>query len=324
MLGGLIGGGIVNGIANSSAASAALNDPRVQPLQAALQGYDVDSALDTGLRPPLGSISWLQGASFDTSKLPAEKLRVEAGEKSPSFLLVQSDYVMSQDLRGLLIFVDVSLYDQGIAQTRGDTHHEWLNDPVYTNRLIYQSALMPLVPKTAADSAMFKAQVEKDYDLDAINKELADIKGKDSFDPKVRDEREDAQKKLKDRDAALADAESPDWTSAEIDQKLQQMWTADGGAALKQALQAGAAEIGRMLQADLTPHAVPGDKPGDAVVSTADGRTELYLADGTLESVVTGDTLHTGFNKNLDVNKKLAAPAATPATAAAPAAPTAH
>lgn len=267
--GGALGMAIVN--AEIKAEAKRFAEEHVQPLRAALQGFDARSALSDSLRQAL----ILQPARFGDFRMVAT-----APASVPRRLLVKTTYSMTPDFSALQVISLVSIEGTGADSGK----------PIYRNMLVYQSKRQVAPRKTAEDSKRMTAQENQRYFAlhvdDDIAKANADLNRRDPEAARLRTKINQEQVEHRRR---LAQAASPIWDADTRAQYLAGAWAADHGEALKAAMQASGAEIAHMLQLDLAAQATIGQVGKPRTVFTSDTREIEYVDGGRMVSVAMGD-----------------------------------
>lgn len=267
--GGALGMAIVNAAIKAEAKHFA--EEHVQPLRAALRGFDARSVLSDSLRHALT----LQPARFGDFRVVST-----APAAAPRRLLVRTTYSMTPDFSALQVISLVSIEGTGAGSGK----------PIYRNMLVYQSRRQVAPRKTAEDSNRMTTQENQRYLALHVDDDIA----KANVDPNRRDPeaarlrtkiiREQAEHRKR-----LAQAASPSWDPDTRAQYLAGVWAADEGEALKAALQGSGAEIAHMLQLDLAAQTAAGQVEKPRTVFTSDAREIEYVDGGRMVSVAKGD-----------------------------------
>lgn len=267
--GGALGMAIVN--AEIRAEARRFAEHHVQPLRAALQGFDASGAVSGSLQQALAQQPGMFGRYSVTNSVTGV-----GGQRA----VIESNYAMTPDFSALQVIAKVTIrVDEAGA-----------GKPVYQNTLVYQSARLTAPAKTPADIERMVGAENRRYaalDIDsqivkanaATSAESADA---NRLRKKVFSEQLEHRRLLK-------QAEAPIWDADTRAQSLCEAWAADHGELLKSAMRASGAEIAHMLQLDLAAPAPVGGVIQPATVFSEHGRSIEYLTGGRMISRATDD-----------------------------------
>jgi hypothetical protein len=230
-LGGALGMAIIN--AEMQAEARRFAEKHLQPLRAALQGFDARATLADSLRQALAQQPSQFGSYAVAGVAPAD---------GGPHIVVDTSYAMTPDFSALQVIAAVSIR---ASDNAGDK-------PVYRNVLVYQSPRQDVQEKTAADSKRMLEQENTRYAALHVDEDIgranAALARRDPELSRLHQKIADEQFQHRQRRSQAA---ASSWDADTRAQRRAEAWATRRGEALKVAMRASGGEIAHMLQLDL-------------------------------------------------------------------------
>lgn len=239
VLGGLIASAIVNGAAYSKAKSRAV--AAYEPLQQAQCDLPIDAPLQQAVRDAIARAPW--GAAATVSVTDGEddtwEKRIPKDQPRQVFTITSS---LSPGLTGLVTSVDVAAY-----APEGETQSAWQKKPLWRDHFIVVSDWLDLPPRADAEIEQLVAEENRRFVDSGAQAMIARVKEKGRV-GRGSELREAADaRKLHEKNLGLARGES--WTQEGEDLRRAQLWSENGCARLRSAIDLAGVELARMLDA---------------------------------------------------------------------------
>lgn len=265
-LGGALGMLIVDSAEKASAERFAR--AHVQPVQKALAGYNASAEV----RRSIGDALAADPAIFAAVK-PVADPPAPGGARHAVAL---ASYALTPDFSAMQVSLSLKIFDAG-------------SHPAYANHYVFQSARMTLAPKTAEDVRQAVDEENRRYGALHVNDQIiqANALGRSTEGARLRSVIVAEQNEHRLR---MASARKPAWDAEGSAQRFAALWAKDGGAAVKQALQASGPILEHMIAMDLQTPPPAGDIPaaGKQLAGDAERRV-LMRPDGSLISMAVAD-----------------------------------
>lgn len=239
VLGSLIASAIVNSAAYSKAKSRAV--AAYEPLQHTQCDLPIDAPLQQAVRDAIARASW--GAATTVTVTDGEddtwEKRIPKDQPRQIFTITSS---LSPGLTGLVTSVDVAAY-----APEGETKSAWQKKPLWRDHFIVVSDWLELPPKTTVEIEQLVAEENRRFVDSGAQAMVARVKekGRAGRSSELR-EAADARK-LHEKNLELAREES--WSPEIEDQRRARLWSENGCARLRSAIDLAGVELGRMLDA---------------------------------------------------------------------------
>lgn len=260
------------------------------PIQTAGCDLRIDESLPSAVSGALRKSPWGGSTPVNTVVAPGGSLKRAVDEDKPRQILSLSSS-LAPDLEALVTTLEIQAY----APTDGASR--WQREPIWRDEFIVVSDVVQVAGKTQADIDRLAAQEQARYQASgnaAAIRKLNAERGGDRF------ERKRVLALQQEHERAMKTAMSADWSPEDVKRERATMWSADGCARMRTAVDQAGADLGTMLD-DLYAQRLPrrlGFKDG-VPSDGANGRHVHSLPGGIYVYRVDGDQVPLGYREDL-------------------------
>jgi hypothetical protein len=237
---GAVGGAIASALINAEMEAQArrLVEPALGTLRLAQCELDVGDALAGSIDAAVKASPWGASAPVARHVLSGKKdtLREVIAENRARYVFAAS-YSMTPDFSAVITTINASAY----ADTLPGAPRNWQKKPAWSDQVVIVSDRLHPLARTADDVAREIAREEARYKASDVNRLIREANAGDSY------ARTEAKRMMDDHKRALKRANETEWVPASIADRRSEMWSADGCARLKAALDANHREVGVVL-----------------------------------------------------------------------------
>jgi hypothetical protein len=232
--GGALAGALIN--ASMRAAATAPVQPAYASLVAAQCAVPGADALARDIEASVRATPWGGDAQVNRYVLVSEEGPSRVALKEDARVVVSATYSLSPDFSTLVTSLTASAYSGALPGAPKD----WQRQPAWSDQLVVVSDRLDVGAKTPEDAAHLVA-LENAAHQATLNALIDKANAGD------RDARDQIKVEKSWHNGRLRAANAPEWTEAGEILRRSELWSQDGCARLKQAMQANDTEIRRML-----------------------------------------------------------------------------